>query len=583
MSTEEASIDRQTWDRFIRVAKNLVVSSVGRKALILFGVLILLLIGVNVLNVVNSYVGRDFMTAIELRDSGGFTQQAMIYIGVFALSTVVAVFYRFTEERLGLLWREWLTRRLIDIYLEHPTYYRLTDRLAPNGEVLNPDQRIAEDVKAFTTTTLSFVLLLLNGAFTIAAFAGVMWTISPLLFGVAVLYALFGSFMTVVLGRPLVGLNYSQLDKEATFRSDLVHVRENAEAIAVLRREGRIKARTLRHFEELAVNFGKIIRVNRNLGFFTTGYNYLIQIIPALIVAPLFIRGEAEFGVITQSAMAFTHLLGAFSLVVTQFQSISSFAAVIARLGSLVEGMEQAQLSGQGAIKVRDEGARLSYENLTLRGLNNGHTLIKDLTVSISTGTRVLVAGPNEAVNTALFRATAGLWETGSGAIIRPTLDQIMFLPERPYLPPGTLRELLLRTGQEHTVPDERIRATLSTLRLEPMLERAGGLDVEQHWDSLLSLGEQQLVAFARLFIAAPRFALLDRLNSALAPEQVARLLEMLSNRSIAYVHFGEPDEPLRYYDAVLELSGEGPWVWKPLDAKLGRKEVSRTRGGSGL
>lgn len=546
--------------------------------MLLFGVLILLLIGVNGLNVLSSYVGRDFMTAIEHRNTGEFTWQAVLYIGVFAASTVVAVFYRYIEETLGLLWREWLTRRLVGIYLEHPTYYRLNDRIAHNGEVQNPDQRIAEDVKVFTVTILSFILLLLNGAFTVLAFSGVLWSISPLLFGVAVGYAVFGSYMTMVLGRPLVGLNYAQLDREACFRSDLVHVRENAESIAILRREGRIKGRVIRHFEDLATNFEKIIRVNRNLGFFTTGYNYLIQVIPALIVAPLFIRGEAEFGVITQSAMAFAHLLGAFSLIVTQFGSISSFAAVIARLGSLVEAMEQAQTASLCSIETRDGGDCLNYETLTLRAPSNGHVLVENLSISIPAGTRVLVVGPNEIANVALFRATAGLWETGHGCIVRPGLNQIMFLPERPYLPPGTLREILLRTGQEFVVTDGRIMETLSALHLEPLVERAGGLDVEQQWDSLLSLGEQQLIAFARLLIASPQFALLDRVGSALDSEQVDRLLELLSERSIAYLNFGEPDEPLHLYDAILELSGEGRWTWKSLAAEALQEAASITR-----
>jgi putative ATP-binding cassette transporter len=438
-----------------------------------------------------------------------------------------------------------------------------------NGEVLNPDQRIAEDVKVFTTTTLSFLLMALNGAFTVIAFAGVMWTISPVLFGVAVAYAVFGSIMTIVLGRPLVLLNYSQLDKEATFRSDLVHIREHAESIAVLRRESRVKGRLLKHFDELASNFEKIIRVNRNLGFFTTGYNYMVQIIPALIVAPMFMRGEIEFGVITQSGMAFVHLLGAFSLIVTQFQSISSFAAVIARLGALVEGMADAQKPNPDSIQI-ETAENLAYENLTLNSTAASQRLIEDLTLEIPVGTRLQVLGPNESANADLFRATAGISEPGSGTIHRPGLDQIMFLPERPYLPPGTLRELLLRTGHEHKIDEQQIKETLTALQLERLIERSEGLDVEQNWDNLLSLGEQQLVAAARVLMAAPRYAVLDRLNSALTPSQVHRLLGLLKQRGITYLHFGEVDDALRHFDAVLELSGTGPWNCKPLTGDTG-------------
>ena len=184
----------------------------------------------------------------------------------------------------------------------------------------------------------------LNSAFTIVAFSEVLWTISPLLFGVAVLYAASGSFFTIVLGRPLIRLNYDQLDKEASFRSGLIHVRDNAETIRLARR-GRPNAKLLDRLDDLVANFRKITSINRNVGFFTTGYNWMIQIIPALIIAPAFIEGKIEFGVITQSAMAFSTLVAAFSLIVTQFQSLSSFAAVVARLSSLVGAVGESEQS----------------------------------------------------------------------------------------------------------------------------------------------------------------------------------------------------------------------------------------------
>ncbi len=563
MNGQEVPINGLNWTRFVRGAKKFATSEVGGKAKTLFVGLIALLFGINGLNVVNSYVGRDFMTAIENRNMGGFIGLATLYIAVFAASTGVAVVYRFNEERLGLLWREWLTRRLVNRYLDHRTYYCL-DEIC---KLTNPDQRIADDVRAFTVTTLSFVLMLLNGSFTVVAFSGVLWSISPLLFAIAVLYAAGGSFLTIILGRPLVRLNYDQLDKEANFRAGLIHVRENAESVALLHREGRLEARLLRYLEALTANFQRIIAVNRNLGFFTTGYNYLIQIIPALIVAPLFIRGEVEFGVITQSAMAFAQLLGAFSLIVNQFQSISSFAAVIARLGSLMEAMDQAQSTTVSAIEVCEEDGRIAYEGLTLRSPRDGRILVNDLSVSVPYGTRLLILGPNETAKVALFRATAGIWDTGKGRIIRPGLDQILLLPERPYLPPGTLRESLLRTGQERVISDDRILTTLRALDLERVLARAGGLDVERDWNDILSLGEQQLLAYIHLLLAAPRFAFLDRPGTALSPGQVDRCLKMLSEHSISYLTLGDTDDRLDYYDAVLELAGDGGWRWQPIQA----------------
>src|SRR6476620_1415007 len=348
MESHPILFDRLTWTRWRKAVSSFVGSpDAGRRAKLLFAALLGLLLAINGLNVVNSYVGRDFMTAIEQRSMSRFLWLALLYVGVFAASTVAAVLCRFAEERLALLWRDWLTRRLVGIYLTGATYYWLRDH-----EIANPDQRIADDVRVFTATTLSLSLVLLNTTFTILAFSSVMWSISPLLFGVAVAYAALGSALTVLFGRPLIWLNYNQADREASLRGDLVHLRENAESVAVLRREGRIGARLLRRVDDLVANAKRVIKVNRNLGFFTTGYNYLIQIIPVLIVAPLFIRGQAEFGVITQSAMAFSHLLGAFSLVVTQFPQISGCAVVVARLSALAESTEGVTARSAGGIEI---------------------------------------------------------------------------------------------------------------------------------------------------------------------------------------------------------------------------------------
>ncbi|QJD29945.1 ABC transporter ATP-binding protein/permease [Methylococcus geothermalis] len=561
MSAEQDSKYGLILKRIVGSVKDFTSSEVGWKAKVLFASLLLLMLTINGLNVVNSYVGRDFMTAIENRYMGEFIWYAVIYLGVFAATTVTAVIYRFCEERLGLLWREWLTRRLVNAYLDERVYYRLDE----SQEVANPDQRIAEDVRAFTVTTLSFTLMLLNGSFTVVAFSGVMWSISPLLFGVAVVYAVAGSYFTVRLGRPLVKLNYDQLDREADFRAGLIHVHENAESIALLHRERRIQSRLLRQLEALTANFRKLIAVNRNLGFFTTWYNYLIPVIPALVVAPLFIRGKVEFGVITQSAMAFTYLLGAFSLIVTQFQSISAYTAVIARLSGLVQAIEKARSRTASPIEVCEMCDRIAYDKLTLRSPRDGRVLIDQLSVEIPAGGRLLIRGENQTAKVALFRATADLWDEGNGKIIRPGLEDTLFLPERPYLPPGTLRECLLRTGGEEQVSDERILATLRSLGIDSIVTRVNGLDTEPDWDDVLSLGEQQLLAFTHLLLLGPRFVFLDRPGTALDAEQLDRVLQILHDNSIAYITLGNGHDNLSFYDAVLELEPEGRWSWKEI------------------
>jgi putative ATP-binding cassette transporter len=559
MSEQPIAVDRGTGREVVRAVKDFLTSEVRWRARCLFALLIAFALSVNGLNIVNSYVGRDFMTAIAHRDQSGFIRQALRYAAVFAGSTIVAVLYRFTEERLGLFWRVWMTRRIIRQYLTDRTYLHLKE----SATVENPDQRIAEDVRAFTATTLSFTLMFMNGALAAVSFSGVLWTISPPLFGVAIGYAALGTVVAVHLGRPLIGLNYRQEDREASFRSDLIHVRENAESIALLRREPRLADRLFKRIDGLADNFRRIILVNRNLSFFTTGYNYMIQIIPALVVAPLFIRGKVEFGVITQSAIAFSQLLGAFSLIVTQFDAISSFAAVIARVSALSAAVEKGPSPQQTKVTTVEDNRRIAYEGLTLFSSEGGREVLKKLTAEIPHGTRVLIAGPNEAARTALFRATAGIWTAGVGTIVRPPLDAIFFLPQRPYLPPGTLRDILLRPEPEQVITDNKIRAALRDLGLESVEWRAGGLDREQDWPAILSLGEQQLMALARVVLSRPAFAMLDRINADLKPAQISNALQRLEANSITYVSLAESEQSAEQFDAVLEINADGTSIWK--------------------
>jgi putative ATP-binding cassette transporter len=548
---------RGVWTHLIGAVHTVITSEIGGRFRLMFAAILLLLVGISGLNVVSSYVGRDLMTAIEQRSHSRFVSMAALYIAVFVALTLAAVLVRFIEEHLALLWRDWLTRGLVAQYLADGAYLRMKE----GGELGNPDQRIADDARSFTGSTLSFVLIFVNAAFAIVAFSGVMWSISPMLFAVAVGYAALGSGFTVLLGRPLVRLNYDQSDREASFRSELVHVGANAESVALLQLEGRLGARLGRRIDALVANARRIVAVHRNLSFFTTGYAYGIQLLPPLIVGPLFMRGTVEFGVITQSAMAFAHLLGAFSLIVTQIQQLSSYAAVLVRLGRLTAAVEGASAPAPLPSVNNDGPEQLRYDDLTLRSPSDGEPFVAHLTVTITTGTRLLVAGTDEA-RRALFRATALGWDVPEGRIVRPASERILFLPERPHVPPGTVRELLVRSGHEHLISDEAIHAVLDELGLEPALRRVGGLQVEGDWGHSLSLGEQQLLAFARVLLAAPAFAVIQSPGTTLAPEQLSRALRLLTEANITYLVFGGIDVPAAY-DAVLELHAGGTWGFR--------------------
>ncbi|MDP4727193.1 MAG: hypothetical protein NWS07_07855, partial [Desulfobacterales bacterium] len=550
-------VNRETWDHFTHWVKIfLTAEQVGRKAKWLIALLIVCMLGINALNVLNSYVGRDFMTAIEDRNRSGFILMALFYIGVFAASTLTGGFYRYTEERFGLMWREWATRRTILVYANKRIYYRL--KMA--GEIENPDQRIAEDIRAFTATTISFVLMLLNGTLTVVAFSGVLWSISPMLFGVSVLYAAAGTCLTYFVGRRLVRLNFDQSDKEANFRAALIHLRSNAEPVALCRHEGRLIRLLVRNLGDLTGNFLNIIKTSRNVNFCTTGYNWLIQIIPALVIAPLFIDGKVQFGVITQSAIAFGYVVGAFSLIVTQFQSISSFTAVLARLSSLTEANGQAKAAEISASQGPKDDEQVVYRGVTLRALENDRVLVRDLTLEIPHGRQVLVCGSDDSTRLALFRATAGLWDVNDGHIVRPPLEKILFVTERPYLPPGSLRELFIRPWPEEAQPSEkdllnnefpeiRVLEGLRSLKIDSIPKRFGGMNTRQTWESVLTLSEQQLLVVARVLLTSPRFAFLEKPSTTLTPEQVEWVLGLLSRHDISCVTFEESSENLEPYD----------------------------------
>lgn len=550
------------WGNVWPSLRSFVASPKGRQATTLFALLMALLLSLNGLNVVNSYVGRDFISALERRDMGEFMRHAGRYVVVFGASSVVAVFYRFSEERLGLLWRDWQTRQLLERYLEDRIYHRLM----AIGEPENPDQRIAEDVREFTTSTLSFVLMGMNATFTLVAFSGVLWEISPPLFGLAVAYATAGSFLTWLLGRNLIGLNYAQSDKEANLRSALIGLRENARQVAILGVEQPVKERLLRELGEVVANARRVIAVHRNVGLFTTFYNYLIPIMPLFVVAHLYMRGGVEFGVMTQSAMVFGQLMGAFSLIVTQFQSISSYAAVTARLRRLSEAMSATADSSGSAIVVCETGDRVAFEELTLRSAK-GATLVRRLSFDIPRSTRVLILSGGEA-RAALFEAAAGLWPAGEGRILHPVAGHARFVTRQSFLPRQTLRNLLAAKCRDHDAGAGVLDVVMNSIPLTPVIAKAGGLEVEQEWNETLTAQERGWIALAQAVLVAAEFVLIEDLDLFPGSPERTLALELLTREGVTYVAFGTATgADLGLFDAVLRIASDGSWECQPADA----------------
>jgi putative ATP-binding cassette transporter len=558
------------WHKVCRAISHFFRSEASGRAKSLFTLLLICMFVLNGLNVLNSYVGRDFISSVESRNMPRFMWMSLFYVLVFGVCTLVAVYYRFVEERLALLWRDWQTRELIAGYLDRRVYLQI----AATGTVENPDQRIAEDARTFSTTSLSLFLMLLNAGITVVAFSGVMWSISPLLFAGAAVYAALGSAVTIVLGRRLVGLNSTQSDREAEFRAELIHVRENVEGMAILGREDRDRERLLGKFSLVVENALRVVAVNRNVSFFTTGYNYMIPVIPVFVVAHLFMWGRVEFGVVTQSATAFAHLMGAFSLIVTQFQSMSAYAAVVARLRGLSDALDDEVPPSDGQIHIRKENGTLRYEHVTLRS-PSGQELVRDWHLTLSRNGGILIRSADSRAPGAIFRATVGLWQNGEGTIIRPEDERIMFLPERPYLPKGTLRELMDRPGDNRTILTSEIEDVLAVVGLSKMPVAFGGLDTEHAWSEVLPTDDQALLAVARALLVAPEVVLLDHIGSALPPAKLKGVLDVFRTRGISYIAFGRTGEDASCYDHELEIREDGTWYWKDETTGVDRRPIT--------
>ena len=550
---------RQFWI----ILKAFFASERRRKARGFLIALLVMALAVGVIQVLMSYAGRDFMTAITRKDPAAYWKSFAWYLGSFALAVPVGVYYRWVEERLALLWREWMAQHLVKRYFNNRAYFRL--RNSPSVD--NPDQRISEDVINFTTRSLSFLLIGLNSIVTLVAFIGVLWMISYSLVGILIGYAVGGTVVSIIIGRKLVGLYYHQYEKEADFRYGLVRVRDNAESIAFYRGAKREHLDLFNRLTEAVNNMRLIIIRNRHLGFFTNSYNYLALILPVLVVAPLYMRGEVEFGVVTQAAGAFGQVLAAVSLVITQFGGISAYLAGVQRLGSLWDQLdehdaEEMRISDESNRPLDDHKRIVRLDQLTICTPNKEKILVNELSFELLPKQSIIIMGASGTGKSSVLRTIAGLWYGASGVLERPAANQLMFLPQRPYMVEGNLRDQLLYPYPDRGVTDEQIRAVLEEVNLSDVFTRVDDdLDRVVDWGNVLSLGEQQRVAFARLFIRKPKFAFLDEATSALDEQNQHDLYQRLRDSGTGYISVGHRGTLIRYHDRLLKLDRSGSWT----------------------
>ncbi len=547
------------WKRFRAVALPYWREDEKRRAWGLLALLVLLLLGQTRFAVLLNEQTGEFTSALAARDEARFWHSIRYTVVVLALAVPNYAFYFYVRDTLGIHWRRWLTRRFLERYFGHRRFYELN----ANALIDNPDQRIAEDINTFTSRSLYFLLIFIGAFLQLVAFSTVLWSISHELVYVLVVYATSGTLITVgVFGSPLMRLNFQQLRREADFRYSLVRVRENAESIAFYRGEPQELHHVMHYFGAAFSNFKELVRRQLGLNFFQYAYSLLNIVLPSAIVASQVLSGELEVGRAVQAAGAFAAVLGAISVVVENFENLSRFAAGIERIDTLAHALLDAPGAPSDTPRIRSADApNLALEHLTLHTPGYERVLVRELSLRLVPGQGLLIVGDSGCGKTSLARAIAGLWRAGSGTIHRPPADELVFLPQQPYMQPGSLRsQLLYPHNNGFTLPDARLLELLERVNLPDLAGRFGGLDAEHDWEKVLSVGEQQRLAFARVLLTRPRYAILDEATSALDNTNEAALYRQLMESGTTLISIAHRSALLKYHTQVLELTGDGGW-----------------------
>ena len=556
-SANSDRFDRLFWKRLSRLIWPYWASERRAKAALLITIMTLLSLGTVGMQAVFSYVSRDVMNALQAKDAARFHHLLMLFVLWIVLFVPIAAFYPYISGLLGIDWRDWMTETFARNMLRH----NALDRIMRDHKVDNPDQRISEDINRFTAGALNYSMTVLQAIVTALTFFGILWAISRSLAVSLIGYSLIGTWLATVIGRRLVVINFNQQRFEADYRFALVHARDNAEAIALY--DGAVdEAQQLRRrFAHVIDNFEQLLLWQRHLTLFTAAFDNAAGLVPYFVLAAAYFSGRFQLGEFTQAAYAFSVLQSSLALIVDQFQALTDYASVVNRLAAFEEACKSAASEpsdDRRQIELVEDDARIALENVTLTTPDCTRVLQQNLSLAVAEGDTLLLTGPTGVGKTSLMRAIAGLWSFGSGRIQRPSVDEIMFMPQNPYLILGSIRHQI-QYPRSSEMSDTALLEVLGEVDLAHLPEQFGGLDAELNWADVLSGGEQQRLAFARLLLHRPRFAILDEATSALDVDSEERLYGQLARRPMAFISIGHRPSLRKFHNRVLDLSAAPP------------------------
>ncbi|MEH1937178.1 MAG: ATP-binding cassette domain-containing protein [Nostoc sp.] len=521
-------------------------------------ILILLIIALVAVTAFNSFVSRYLVDAIvEDKDFTKFVNTLLVYGAALICVTLLVGLSKFVRKQIALDWYEWLNNQILTKYFGNRAYYKINFK----SDIDNPDQRLAQEIEPIPRNALNFSATFLEKVLEMTVFIIIVWSISQFVAVCLIAYTLVGNVIAVYLTQELNKISQEELEFKADYNYALTHVRNHAESIAFFRGENQESNIIKRRFSNILKNAKRKINWERNKDIFSRGYQAVIQIFPFIVLGPLQIRDEIDFGQVGQASLACNLFANALAELINEFGTSGRFSTYVERLGEFSDALEfvTKQPENVSTIKTIEEN-HLAFENVTLQTPNYEQVIVEDLSLSVQPGEGLLIVGPSGRGKSSLLRAIAGLWNAGNGRLVRPPLEEVLFLPQRPYIILGTLREQLLYPNTNRQMSDAELKEVLQQVNLQNLLSRVDGFDTEVPWENILSLGEQQRLAFARLLVTRPSFTILDEATSALDLKNEGNLYQQLQLTKTTFISVGHRESLFNYHQWVLELSQDSSW-----------------------